>query len=190
MNISKEQILACLDFGLNPNFISADFLKSQGFSPSLPLRFIRKVDKNGPMPAHCHQLGPCWIWTGTADRYGWLSRGIDHQSGEMAHRISWLLHFGGLPEDQPVVLHWCDTPLCVRPGHLRTGTHADNVHDRVTKGRSCRGVNHRSHKLTETDIIKIRASRPQLPFAEIAKDYGVWPGTIWSICQHKTWRHV
>jgi hypothetical protein len=31
---------------------------------SLPERFWKKVDKNGPVPAHRPELGPCWLWTG------------------------------------------------------------------------------------------------------------------------------
>jgi hypothetical protein len=34
-----------------------------------------------------------------------------------------------------IVMHTCDTPLCVRPDHLVAGSHADNVADMVAKRR-------------------------------------------------------
>ena len=33
-------------------------------------RFWSKVDKNGPIPSHRPELGPCWIWIARRDRYG------------------------------------------------------------------------------------------------------------------------
>lgn len=26
-------------------------------------KFWEKVNKHGPVPEHCPELGPCWIWT-------------------------------------------------------------------------------------------------------------------------------
>ena len=65
----------------------------------------------------------CWHWTGVTDQDGY---GIfKHQR---AHRIA----FG--PTDLNVC-HRCYNPPCVRPDHLFEGTHADNIHDAMQKGR-------------------------------------------------------
>jgi hypothetical protein len=33
------------------------------FDPILIERFWSKVNKDGPIPASCPELGPCWLWT-------------------------------------------------------------------------------------------------------------------------------
>ena len=83
--------------------------------------------------------GPgCWEWTGTKSSnmghpiIGTGPRGtVIH---EYAHRVSWELHFGPIP-DELRVLHRCDNPGCVRPDHLWLGTRLDNMRDCAAKGR-------------------------------------------------------
>lgn len=78
----------------------------------------------------------CWLWRATGGRrYGSLF--VDGRR-EQAHRVSWLLHRGKIP-DGLHVLHKCDTPLCVNPDHLFLGTHADNMADMKAKGRARSG---------------------------------------------------
>jgi predicted DNA-binding transcriptional regulator AlpA len=50
------------------------------------------------------------------------------------HRAIWEGAFGPIP-DGFVVMHWCDNPPCINPGHLTTGTTADNIADMYAKGR-------------------------------------------------------
>lgn len=90
-------------------------------------RFWPKVSRGSPYE--------CWEWLGTRDRagYGRMStrRG---QAPVRAHRVSWELHYGAIP-DGMVVRHKCDNPACVNPAHLLIGTYRQNMADAVERGR-------------------------------------------------------
>jgi hypothetical protein len=56
-----------------------------------------------------------------------------------AHRLSWLVNVGEIPEGMHV-LHKCDNRPCCNPKHLFLGTNLDNIKDRVSKNRSNRWI--------------------------------------------------
>src|SRR5678816_2871477 len=92
-------------------------------------RFWSKVD----------QSGDCWIWTAhhLSSGYGLIGTGSMRDGtrrGSLAHRVSWELAYGTIP-DGLFVCHRCDNPSCVRPDHLFLGTCKDNAADSVAKGR-------------------------------------------------------
>lgn len=95
-------------------------------------RFWRRVNKNGPVPAHRPELGPCWVLGGNR-RYGRVSVGGRGEGGERAHRFSFFLAHGRWPI--PNANHHCDNPPCVNPAHLFEGTQRDNVKDMMSKRR-------------------------------------------------------
>lgn len=79
----------------------------------------------------------CWPWTGEVNGMGYGR--LDVWSGGkrqryLAHRL--MLRFAGQPPAVgEVVMHACDNPICVNPGHLSVGTQADNLEDMRAKGR-------------------------------------------------------
>lgn len=84
----------------------------------------------------------CWEWEGSRCQptrkyaisdydYGVLR--FDYKL-RLAHRVSWEVHNGDIPDDLRV-LHNCDNPPCVNPAHLFLGTARDNTLDGVAKGR-------------------------------------------------------
>lgn len=121
-------------------------------------------------------MSGCWIWTrGTLSQsgYGRVSNGSGHYM--MAHRRSWELHKGPIPEGM-FVCHRCDNRVCVNPEHLFLGTTADNMADMAGKGRAASGERHHKAKLTRADATAIRAMPGK--YRDIAAMYGVTFGLI------------
>ena len=59
----------------------------------------------------------------------------------VASRYAYELWRGFIPVGM-FVCHTCDNPPCCNPEHLFTGTHDDNMADKVAKGRQSRGDTH------------------------------------------------
>jgi hypothetical protein len=80
----------------------------------------------------------CWEWTGKRDKNGYgrvyLGGGREARREGFAHRVSYTIHFGPIPDGLDV-LHHCDAPRCVRPDHFFLGTQTDNMRDMDAKGR-------------------------------------------------------
>ena len=77
----------------------------------------------------------CWSWKGSTDRHGYGKMSTRKEETQIkAHRLSWEIHFGGIPTGL-VVCHACDNPNCVNPNHLLLGTQTANIVDMSHKGR-------------------------------------------------------
>lgn len=172
--------------------------RPQEVPPTLAERFWAKVDKNGPVPGHRPDLGPCWVWTARlSGGYGHLWEGKRSQgTGRMegAHRVAWRLAQGPIPEGM-YVLHHCDNPACVRVVHLFLGTLRDNNGDRHAKGRTVipdnRGERHGLARLRESDVVAIRAERAAgVTQDALAHRYGVSRTAVAHVVHGRTWAHV
>lgn len=76
----------------------------------------------------------CWEWTGFCHpewKYG--ETGYRGRVWRI-HRLIWTIMKGEI-EEGIVVRHKCDNPPCCNPEHLVLGTDADNVEDRMRRGR-------------------------------------------------------
>ncbi len=129
----------------------------------------------------------CWIWMGMSNRQGYGMFTKKSRHNYMAHRISWGIYNGDIPNGL-FVLHRCDTPACVNPRHLFLGTLIENRADCVKKGRQCKGETCARSRLSKEDVIAIRLdSRTGLA---TSKDYGVTESNVLRIRAYKTWKHI
>lgn len=133
----------------------------------------------------------CWNWNSlTRKGYGYLKSGNSKKLS--AHRVSWELHHGEIP-DGLWVLHRCDNPQCVNPDHLFVGTAKDNNEDMMSKGRQKlnnsgnwqAGEKHRKSKLSSEAVAIIREKRMRP--TDYSKIYGISVSTVCNIQAGRTW---
>jgi hypothetical protein len=148
---------------------------------------------------YVHKTDDCWLWTGkslTDFGYGLINMGGKYGKIERAHRVSWLIHYGPIP-DGMFVCHQCDNPLCVRPDHLFLGTPADNNHDMQRKGRydrvkRAKGERHWNASLTNEQVIAIREeyARGGITQLALASKYSITVQNINRIVHRQVWKHI
>ena len=175
-------------------------------------RFWTKVNKSSP--------DGCWEWQGGRARHGYGKFSLTHRITITAHRYSYELSRGPIP-DGLCVCHRCDNPPCCNPDHLFLGTVAENNADRDKKGHVARGERspHRLHPesyprgdahyarrvpgvrsgerngrhvLTEEQVREIRACwrLGGITGAALAAMYGLAPTSMSRILRGETWRNV
>lgn len=160
------------------------------FDPSqLPPRFMAKIA--------IADSGGCWEWTGARWPRGYGEVNMAKRP-KLVHRVVYEMLIGPIP-DRMEVCHHCDNPPCCNPVHLFIGTHADNMRDKVAKGRgnyaarrSYSGEQNSRAILTETSVLDIRAryQRGVVTLQMLGDEYGVSMYTIHDIVCGKSWRHI
>jgi hypothetical protein len=130
---------------------------------------------------------PCLNWTGYIQRaYGYGQINVGGKA-LIVSRLMWeLCNRQPIPPGF-VVRHQCDNPRCCEPTHLELGTHADNVADRVERGRSACGVRNGRAKLT-SDRVRMIKRRCDEPVRKLAREFGVDPRAIRAILSGQTWK--
>jgi len=88
----------------------------------------RLAEKTQPEPN-----SGCLLWLGAVGRNGY-GKILHNGRARSAHRVAYEIARGSPPS--AMVLHRCDTKLCVNPDHFFLGTHQDNMNDKVAKGRA------------------------------------------------------
>ena len=131
----------------------------------------------------------CLIWPYTRGSGGY---GRVWHSGKVryVHRIVCEAWHGQAPSPEHEAAHLCGKGHegCVNRKHLVWKTRAENEADKLAHGTHNRGEQHARAKLTETQVLRIRASA--VTGAQLAKEYGVSRQLISSIKTRKLWAHL
>lgn len=140
---------------------------------------------------------PCILFAGATNNRGY---GQVRRDGKtlLAHRVAYVDAHGLTLADIAglVIRHRCDTPLCVNPEHLETGTQLQNIHDAIERGRigarnPKRGADVATSKLTEAAVFEIRRRLALGEFQRIiAEDFGITQVRVSQIARGKAWAHV
>jgi len=123
----------------------------------------------------------CREWTGEFNVCGYGRLSVQRNGKRkqpLAHRLSYEMFVAPIPPGM-MVLHRCDNPKCVAPDHLWLGTNADNMADKVRKGRQARLArdNNGNAKLNNAALRVIAESK--LPDDILAIAFGVCVETIY-----------
>jgi hypothetical protein len=145
----------------------------------LPQRFWDKVDKTS-------SENGCWLWMSCCvSGYGQF-----RFNGEtnFAHRLTLAQHLGRPLLQGMFATHQCPggpNRKCCNPAHLKEASNFDNMQDMVRDGNSTRGEKHPHCKLTETQVLEIRAS--DKTNVELAQIYNITRQTVSQIKTGKIW---
>lgn len=132
----------------------------------------------------------CWEWTRGKNQDGYgriMLSGVFH----FAHRLAWKYTHG--KDTDLHILHHCDNRICSNPNHLYAGTNADNIRDRVERGRSNPplGENHKKSIAKLDQIKEVKCLyRDGMTQVAIAKQVGLSKGIVNYAVTGRTWRHV
>jgi HNH endonuclease len=149
-------------------------------------RFFEAVNKDGIFN---ERLGSrCWHWTWYCrpHSYGLIER---DDKRIIAHRASWMIHYGDIPAGLHV-LHHCDNHYCVNPEHLYLGTNLDNARDRNERGNNNIGIRNKAAKLNEEKVLQIRTLYQTKLYTQkqIADMFDVAAGTVTDVLSGKLWK--
>ncbi|MDE2098337.1 MAG: hypothetical protein KGL39_13875 [Patescibacteria group bacterium] len=144
----------------------------------------------------------CWDWLGWKS-YGKRGGGYGRVdifgfSGLYAHRVAYCLANPGRitldKQDGQLVLHTCDNQACCNPKHLYVGDHAQNMRDKVARGRQHKwgsGENSPRAKLTREQVIDMRQKHQSgMTVRQLAPLYGMSESGIKQVVYRKYYKDI
>lgn len=129
----------------------------------------------------------------TARGYIWLTA-----EKQALHRKVFAAFYGTSAEDMEdrVIMHLCDNKACINPAHLQLGTHQENTHDMMRKGRNkfmppvLFGEANGRAVLTTALATEIKAKYETGKFRlkDLAKRYSVSTATVHRVVRGTNWK--
>lgn len=126
----------------------------------------------------------------TPTRKGYVSCGLyknKKRASFLIHRLVALTYVPN-PENLPEVNHKKGDKKDNRPCAIEWNTHDDNVSHAVENSLIQKGEKCHSAKLTDKDVLKIRASNFNAEY--LSEIYNVSKNTIWQVKRRSTWTHI
>jgi len=138
----------------------------------------------------------CWLWQGMTNGTYPTFHVLGASKLVYAHRLSFEM-FKEPIRDGMVIMHTCDTPLCVNPDHLIQGTQQQNLDDMFSRGRGFRpgmkhplfGLDNPASKITPEIVTAIRQEQG-LSVRKLARKYGLGSSQIHRILKGQSWPNV
>lgn len=148
---------------------------------TLPRRLWAKVVRTG---------NGCLEYGGARNAFGYgiirARRDDGTHTMVAAHRASWTVTHGQIP-DGMLVLHRCDNPPCCNPEHLFLGADADNMTDKCDKGRQSREFELPQTKISDLQVAELRQEYATSGLSQyaLARKYGISQSHVSFIVNHK-----
>jgi hypothetical protein len=157
----------------------------------MPKGIYDRKSANERFDSMIETVDDCYLWTGPLSSTGYANFWFEGRYIG-AHVFAWMRVHGPVPGQ--VVRHGpCRTRHCVRVEHLAVGTKGDNNRDRTRDGTQARGSACPHSVLTEDQVAEARRLHAiGVPWARIARDFGVKPGTLYAAGTKRDgrWSHL
>lgn len=135
----------------------------------------------------------CWHWQRSMDVKGY---GRIKRNGKWigAHRAAYMFAHHVILHSDEHVCRKCDNPRCVNPSHLFVGTNADNIRDKIAKGRAActKGENNGNAKMTSALVTELRNryNTEHISGTRLAAEYGLKKSAVYYALNGACWGHV
>jgi len=106
-----------------------------------------------------------------------------------AHRIAYIIQYGSIP-DGMFILHKCDNAKCINHEHLELGDHKKNMADRDERGRTAKGENNGTNKLTTEQVKYIFDNPDKKTGTELANEFGISGAHVSRIKLGQIWKEI
>lgn len=133
----------------------------------------------------------CWECTSHKPNFDGYCRIVIDKKYFYIHRLFYEKYNSKIPKEL-LVCHKCDNPKCINPNHLFLGTDADNMADKIKKGRQSRllGENNGRVKITKEQAIEIKYNIYNLSKKELQEKYNLSLSQINKIRRGTRWENL